>query len=88
VWDRLERIVEADDWRVLEPFLTAPAGSDVGVAVRRWYRSRRGHWTKRHEWAFSEDREGSDPDACLRLLAVALAKPEQVVTWVQKESVY
>jgi len=47
-----------------------------------------GHWTKRHEWAFSEDREGSDPDACLRLLAVALAKPEQVATWVQKESVY
>ena len=78
VYDELERLLVTGSWGELVPYLHAPATSQTGKETRAWYRSRRAHWTG--EVHYPE----FDLAACLRALAVALAKPEQAARWLSK----
>lgn len=78
VYDELERLLATGSWGELVPYLHAPATSQTGKETRAWYRSRRAHWTG--EVHYPE----FDLAACLRALAVALAKPEQAARWLSK----
>ncbi len=82
--DALERILETGAWRDLDRLLAADPTSETGTEVRRWYRARRAHWTKAHQWAGTPKEPDVDPRACLRALAIALATPQQAVARLAK----
>jgi hypothetical protein len=78
VYDELERLLDTGSWGELVPYLHAPATSQTGKETRAGYRSRRAHWTGEVHYP------DFDLAACLRALAVALAKPEQAARWLSK----
>lgn len=82
VHEQLEAVMSRGAWRSLVPLVSAPADSGDGKEVRRWYRSRRAHWTKEYQ-RYDYRRSGeADPAGCIRILAVALAPGDKAGTWV------